>query len=278
MSRRPIHALFAAVLGLAALPAYATPERDCALAICEDRCRETLQPFLDACAFCDGTVPENCESETCQGSIGECIPYEDCLGVYEQFFVLQCQGEDNQRSCINAVLENEDVCDPHPGAAIEPLVQDATADGNAAYQARFGGNGAVIGDAGPVVDDLRAALDALVGGGCLTIAEVTGRASGWYAASGAAGVDEGGDLTGETLDHVAHTFGFVRTDAVRVGSRGGVSSTYTGNRMLASTNATNGFFVGRWIRDKGSRGVWVGVSGQCDADVDPLPILQSSWL
>lgn len=274
MSRRPIHALFAAVLGLAALPAYATPERDCALAICEDRCRETLQPFLDACAFCDGTVPENCESETCQGSIGECIPYDDCLGVYEQFFVLQCQGENNQRSCIRDVLDNEEICDGNP---VEALVTDAVATANAAYSAQFGG-GDVVDDPAPIAADLQRALDELVGGGCLTIAEVTERASGWYSSTASVGVDEGGDLTGETLHRATRTFGFVRTDAVRVGSRSPGYSTYTGSRMLAETDATNGFLVGRWVRGMGSRGVWMGISGQCDADVDPLPILQSTWL
>ncbi|MCA9602885.1 MAG: hypothetical protein KC417_12705, partial [Myxococcales bacterium] len=92
---------------------------ECLLPVCEDECRETLSGFLAACDFCDGSVPENCESDTCQEIIGGCIPEEDCLGVYEQFFQLQCAGENNQRSCINAKKEAppEQCCEFYPGAA-----------------------------------------------------------------------------------------------------------------------------------------------------------------
>ncbi|MCB9690595.1 MAG: hypothetical protein H6736_02165 [Alphaproteobacteria bacterium] len=267
--------LFGGLLALTLLlpTAQASEETDCALAICQQECADGLLPFKQSCQFCD-FAEGNCQTVECITQFEGCLPGEICDLLYEEMVNGLCIQSNSHAGCIQEVLETTTQCSSDPvGSAVSQGLTGATD----AYVAAFGPAN-VPTDSQPFADDLQAALDALVAGGCLDIAETTQWASGYFGRREGAGEDESGPLTDVALQRKARTFGFVRSDGITVGSAGGHTSTYTYSRSLAATSAPNGFFVGRNVVVQGTRGVWVGLTGTCDADVDPLPILLSTWL
>lgn len=161
-------------------------------------------------------------------------------------------------------------------------VATMSTDAQVHFEARFGPTPLILDPAAPdarrrpavIEAHLQEILDDLAVGGCIATALPTGHFSGQYGPGrNQTGEDHEGPLAGLTIDRSSKTLGGTLADTVGFGTASGDFASYGGVRKLYADRADGGFVAGKWVRYRGRRGVFVGVTGTCASGTDPSDIL-----
>lgn len=110
---------------------------------------------------------------------------------------------------------------------------------------------------------------------CTLDASVQTSAAGAYTRTGVTGADDTGAVVG-TKDNPTRSFGGSSPELGDFGTDAGAFATFTSGRRLLAKTDTGGFLAGRWVRVRGTRGVFVGLGGTCDAGGD-VPSALADW-
>lgn len=142
---------------------------------------------------------------------------------------------------------------------LEEAAEALSADAQSAYDARFASRPAP--SAAQVDARLASARDALVAGGCLVDDDVQGIA-GAYGPDGATGMDGNGPLLDALLSRGARTFSGTLSNGTTFGDAD--FSSFNNQGQVIAERSDGGFVVGRFVRVKGTRGVWHALTGTCE--------------
>jgi hypothetical protein len=155
---------------------------------------------------------------------------------------------------------------------VGPVLADEVGD---AYRRRFGDHPRLP-DADQVVDLLDGVTGYLVDRGCQLAPIAEQAVSGVYGPDLLEGRDRDGALQDGVLDRVTRSFGATLSAGERVGAPVATSG-YSRNGRLGALRDDGGFFLGRLQRTRGTRGVFVGVTGTCVPGADTAAIVDG-WI
>ncbi|MCA9568420.1 MAG: hypothetical protein KC656_11280 [Myxococcales bacterium] len=164
--------------------------------------------------------------------------------------------------------------------SLDARVDTMIADAQARYDARFGASPALLDETydvrrrpSTVVTALQEVLDDLQSGGCIATATASGHAGGIYYGKSAEGDDHGGAMLAASLNVANGVMGGQLSDGVRFGTEASALGVHNRAGQIYADREDGGFLAGKWVRIAGRRGVFLTVTGTCEAPVDPAAIL-----
>ncbi|MCB9691380.1 MAG: hypothetical protein H6736_06140 [Alphaproteobacteria bacterium] len=164
--------------------------------------------------------------------------------------------------------------------SLDARVDTMIADAQARYDARFGASPALLDETydvrrrpSTVVTALQEVLDDLQAGGCIATATASGHAGGIYYGKSAEGDDHGGAMLAASLNVANGVMGGQLSDGVRFGTEASALGVHNRAGQIYADREDGGFLAGKWVRIAGRRGVFLTVTGTCEAPVDPATIL-----